>query len=263
MRPTSIGFLKREIAASKSQSIGSELLDRAFKIPLKSFTLIRAEPYSGATALVLEIAAHFSNQGHYVIVADVGGSLYPNRLWGINKDYLAAFRPTNARDILKVVQGLKNEGVDAILILDMARYITDGWSLDKKLEHFVLGLRELHPGITIICTQRKGYIGRIWSCVIDIKILKYLYDDTGTETAIGHLLRVEGPEGYTTVLVEYYTGRLSPAYEYAALEVEKGVSKNSIFKYKDVEVQGFWKFVFEYSKRLKDVENSRTESTAD
>lgn len=239
--------------AGKEMSTGHVLLDRAFKIPLKSSLLVRYEPQAGATAILLDLAATLTKAGKMVIFFDLKETVYTHRITDIDTDLFLTPKVVSYIDIMDIVSSVKEVGIeDPVFIFDDLRML----DLDKS-KRLILNLptdiRSLISGATVISSQRKGGTHPVWTYVIELKNVgnEYAENEKGSSELKGHILEVKGVHGVSKVFIEYKTGRISRAYEHVVLEMEQGKSANSIFELDGIRVQGSKKFIHEYNRKLK------------
>jgi hypothetical protein len=244
-------FLKEQIADLNSVSTGSLLLDRVYKIPLHSFSLIRTEPYAGGTAVLLQLVQELTNAEHTVVYADVGDSLLAHRLHGVNLENLKVIKPTEGLEILEVVHSLVLRDYSAVYILDNFSFIQDNYSLKTDISSLALQIKQLDPKATIIASQRKGVVNSIWSSVLDLSHVKNIYDNSGENQMIGHMAKATTSKGSVEFYIEHTSGRVSKGYELATLEVEKGTQKSGIFDLDGVRAKGFYRFIEEYDNGIR------------
>ena len=247
-------FTKQEAARTSELSTGHVLLDRAFKIPLQSFLLIRSEPYAGATAILLELAEALTKAGKAVIYADVGNSVYTHRLNGIDKDLFYIIKPTAVDEIIDIAHRIKDKMPDPVFLFDSIAFLDLDWQLKKYIPDLAKRIRQILPEATVVCTQRRGKTDPIWTYVVDIDNIQNIYTPgpDGDNIWSGHVASLKGPHGSSKAYIDYGTGRVSKGYEFVYLEMEKGKAPNSTFEFDGLKVQGSNKFVHEYNKRLKD-----------
>jgi hypothetical protein len=235
-----IKFIKAQGSALRQISTGSVLLDRAFQIPLHSFMLLRGKPSTGTTSIALELCKQLT-QNKLVVFHDMGDSLFPHRLHGINIKHLVTTKLTNIPHLLEFASDFSKENTDSVYILDCSYLIREkSWDLKHELPSLSARLRKMDPLITVIATQKHGMASTVWSQVVDVSLNQNIYWKGELR---GHLANVEGPIGKETIYIEYHTGRPSLAYELAILQKENGTNPSSYFTDGTQRIQGFWNFV--------------------
>lgn len=238
-------FLYTELTKKNSISTGSELLDRAVFINIGSSTLLRSKDVAvGCTAICLDLTEELTKQGKHVCYFDFKDSIMPHRLKGVNQNFLYICQPTNKDDIISVFQGYLDRNISPVYILDGFQDLekTDDFFIEEIIEYFLMKCN-----LTLIGTQNKGMANKLWKFLVDLTIEEKFYDNTGTQTEVGHTVQVCGPNGFTTVYIERKTGRMSRGYEYAILSE---LPKNSVFTYKNISAKGFNNFVNLWNESL-------------
>ena len=251
MNDSFLRFIKLEAAKSRAISTGSQLLDRAFQIPIRGFTLIRGPRYLGGTALALEIASACTNNDFHVMYLDIADSIKSHRLHGINLENFTVFKPKYIDELIEAVRELKDlENV--VYILDGLRNIDDeGWDTKFGLHVIADRIRKISPLSTVIAVSREGYDHSLWGTVIELEAIEAGRDYVEGEL-LGHNVDIRGPLGKATVYIEHNTGRVSRGYELAILQKENGISPSGVFTGDGLTERGFWNFVRAYNERLLD-----------
>lgn len=239
-------FLKGEAARSGETSTGMNLLDRAFKIPKQSFLLLKGQSSAGTTAVALQLASQLGQTGKQVFYFDMFESLVPHKLYEL--DYLCVVKPWDKTpsEIYDIIEKITEEFPDAYLIFENIHLLNSQWR-DWTFTEFMIKVMEQFPELTIIGTQRNNYSLRDWSVVVDISKLTNIYIDfeDGENHLLGHLAKIVGPYGESTIFIDYSIGRISQAYELAIQEIESGLkTKTSLFEYEDIKEKGYWNFVY-------------------
>lgn len=238
-------FIKRQIAKQNAVSTGFILLDRAFKIPLRTFTLIRGESQAGASAVCLEAARALTELGIPVVYFNPDQSAFSHRLRGIDMDLFLLVQAPEIEPILDIANQFSSERVEAVYILDRVDMVPDRLSKGTP-EAIAEMLRRVDNRATVIVADRnRRWTSNLWSFVVEIGIKKIHYSH---RVRIGHEALVKGPYGDTTVYISHTSGRISPAYEKAVLEVEAGKNKTTLFEYRNIRAKGFWNFIEQASQ---------------
>lgn len=235
-------LFREKALAQREVSSGMVLLDRALLVPLRSCILLKGEGYSGCTAVALELAAAFTLRGSPVVYVDTGESLFPLRLERIDTSLMVVVKPTGIKNLMNILAGLRDVK-EKLLIIDnidiLAQWKNTFSSLGEDIPKLI---RRADPSTTIIATQNKRGVSCEWDQVVTVEVEQMFYED---RSPIGHLAKIQGPRGYSTVYIEYQTGRLSLPYEQAILQHEGGTPLNGTFSNDQVTTRGIWNFVKE------------------
>lgn len=235
-------FIRKEQAKLRSLTTGSVLLDRAFQIPLNSSLLLLGEASSGTTAVGLELAKSFlTNTSGSVIYFDIYQSIYTHRIMDLIQ-FESRFMRTCPQTILEattLIQSVSKLNKPFMVVIDGLALLDE---LKEKV-HKLRGLSEYLvrvPNCTAINLHKRGAAGSFWGSYVNLSFEERRYIDG---ELVGHTVKVKGPLGTASHYIEYKTGRLSRAYEYAQLQIENGASPSSEFNLDGVKVKGLWKFV--------------------
>lgn len=253
MKKGLVKFIKHHLLKEKGYKVGIQSLDTILTVPSPGAVLIRAEPYSGATAIALEIAQAASERGIPVVIIDVKDSIVGTRLTGIDKNNLAIAKPSGVEEILNIVDHFNTESrTSPLYILDSVSLIRDKWNLTKNLPLLVERIKKMDPKCTVVCTAMgKGVLeSSVWSIVINISFAKRRYKDGNL---LGHILKLtrEGSEETTNTYIEYKRGRVSRAYEYVMEQLKRGSLRTSEFTLHGISGKGMWNFIDAYTERVE------------
>lgn len=253
------GFLKFALSEESGLENSLPSLKKCFKSPNRGSILIQAEPYSGATAILLELTESYTSQGKLVIYIDVKDSLIKNRLAGVDLSKLTVVKPNSIEEILDLVEEFR--GHKPVYILDSIGYIRDKWNLSESPFRLAERIRKIDPNSLVVCTKtlRKANVLQDynWSIHLTVRSIKRRYEN---RIRVGHLISIAGPSGTSRAYIDYNSGRLSKAYEHASEEVNSGVkTKHSEFELDGISAKGMWNFIGCYEREI----NQRRKRMAD
>jgi len=230
-------LFKKGLKEIRSSTSGSKLIDRAVHLQSGGFTLVKGEPYVGITAFCLQIAEHFSKK-NLVVYVDVNKNLNSDRTQHIKTDNFIFVQPSSHLPVIELASAIFQEfGEPIIFIFDQGSLMPDGGSLEQT----AVSLRKINPLNTVIAAEREKYKATdLWGERIFLSFGKRFYYD---RELYGHQILVKGGKGKSEHFVSHFTGRLSPGFESAFLEVENGKQKTEVFNYGPVTQKGFWAFL--------------------
>jgi hypothetical protein len=233
--------IRTQLRKNRTQLIDSYILNKTIALQVPGFTLIKAEPYSGATALCIRFA-EFLSINNLVIYVDINNNLTDLRVKNVNSDNFIVIRPTEHQQIVDLANSINEELKDTeenvIFILDSAYLLKSGIQLDS----LALTIKAVNRSFSIIATCRPNYKYRKhWTEVIRLKLLDNIYYQ---RELLGHKVSILGSLDSSEHYVSHTSGLLSNGYEYAKEKIDLGELNNSSeFSYMFIHKKGIWNFI--------------------
>lgn len=241
---------RAEFAKRNEVSTGSVLMDRAFKVPMRSCLLLNGTSGVGTTSVALSLSLQLSLT-RPVIYFDIFQSLNHIRVKNIENLIVAfpwGFEPIS---LIETIEEFGDEEI--VLVFDHFEFLEKLWSkIGWSFEEVLRRLRFINPKITIIGTQRHKSISQFWNNIVTIRHDQNIYqeNDYGENDLMGHMVSIIGDEGTTRVYIDHQTGTVSKAFEQVKLSIESDEkTRNSIFEKGLIRVQGSWNFIHEVGKQ--------------